>query len=117
MLPHYDAAARGRAGPLRPRDALDRGARGEAGPGDAAIVAPGGSVDRELVWRVAEHLGVGSVVLLLFQDPAEAGTFEAKLAPRARAAGGKVMTACAPGVSTRGAPRPARSVHLSGGTV
>jgi len=87
-----------------------------AKPGMATpvIVAPGGSVDRDLIRRVGEHLHLGAVVLLLFQDPAEASAFEAKLAGRARATGSKVRAPCAPGVSTRGAPRP---VHLSGGTV
>jgi len=70
-----------------------------------------GSFDRDLIRRVGEHLSLGAVVLLLFQDPADADAFEAKLVARARAAGGRVKAACAPKVSTRGAPRPARPVH------
>ena len=60
-----------------------------AKPGMATpvIVAPGASADRELVRRVAEHLHLGVVVLLLFQDAGEAAVFDGRLAVNGHGAG------------------------------
>ncbi len=74
------------------------------------VVAPGASADRGLVRRVGEHLSLGMVVLLLFQDADEAADFEVKLAAaRARAPGGKA-SAPVRKVRAHGVPRLARPV-------
>jgi hypothetical protein len=51
------------------------------------IVAPGPAPIASLVRRVAEHLHLGAVVLLLFQDAGEVAVFEGRLAVNGHGAG------------------------------
>jgi hypothetical protein len=68
------------------------------------------------VWtapRIVEQLYLGVTLILLFEDPAEASAFEAKLsAARARAVTSKVHSPWAPKVPAPCAPRRARPAQL-----